>query len=66
MVEGQDTPETKIITLRMNYFRQVLPLNEQVQTSSIFCLFELILYVTVNSNGHVGTEPPFNGTFTQH
>ena len=30
------------------------------------CLFELMLYVPVNSNGHVGTLPPFYGTFTQH
>ena len=29
-------------------------------------LFELTLYVPVNSNSHVGTLPPFNGTFTQH
>ena len=32
----------------------------------IVCLFELKLYVPVNSNGHVGTLPPFYGTFTQH
>ena len=30
------------------------------------CLFDLMLYVPVNSNGHVGTTPPFYGTFTQH
>ena len=29
-------------------------------------LFELMLYVPVNSNGHVGMLPPFYGTFTQH
>ena len=29
-------------------------------------LFELMLYVPVNSNGHVGKLPPFYGTFTQH
>ena len=29
-------------------------------------LFELMFYVPVNSNGHVGTLPPFYGTFTQH
>ena len=36
---------------------------------SMFCLFDvfdLMLYVPVNSNGHVGTLPPFYGTFTQH
>ena len=27
-----------------------------------FCLFELVLYVPVNSNGHAGTLPPFHGT----
>ena len=35
----------------------------------IFCLFvmsELMLYVPVNSNGHVGMLPPFYGTSTQH
>ena len=26
------------------------------------CLFELMLYVPVNSNGHAGTLPPFYGT----
>ena len=30
------------------------------------CLFELIFDVPFNSNGHVGTLPPFYGTFTQH
>ena len=30
------------------------------------CLFELILYVPVNSYGHVGMLPPFYRTFTQH
>ena len=29
-------------------------------------LFELMLYIPVNSNGHVGMLPPFYGTFTQH
>ena len=29
-------------------------------------LFELLLYVPVNSNGQVGTFPPFYGTFTQN
>ena len=28
------------------------------------CLAELMLYVPVNSNGHVGTVLPFYGTFT--
>ena len=26
---------------------------------NIVCLFELMLYIPVNSNGHVGTSPPF-------
>ena len=30
------------------------------------CLFELMLYVPVNSQGHVGTLPPLYGTFTQN
>ena len=30
------------------------------------CVFELMVNVPVNSNGHVGTLPPFYGTFTQH
>ena len=30
------------------------------------CLFELVLYVLVNIQGHVGTLPPFYGTFTQN
>ena len=29
-------------------------------------LFELMLNHPVNSYGHVGTLPPFNGTFTQN
>ena len=29
-------------------------------------LFELMLYVPVNSNGNVGTLPPFYGTFIPH
>ena len=29
-------------------------------------LFELMLYVPVNSQGHVGTLPPLYGTFTQN
>ena len=29
-------------------------------------LFELMLYFPVNSKGHVGTLPPFYGTFTQN
>ena len=29
-------------------------------------LFELMLCVPVNSNGHVAKLPPFNGNFTQH
>ena len=30
---------------------------------NIFCLFELMLYVPVNSNGHVGMLSPFYGTY---
>ena len=30
------------------------------------CLFELMLYVPVNRSGHIGTLPPFYGTFTHH
>ena len=30
------------------------------------CLFELMLYVPVNSSGHVGTLPPLYGTFTHN
>ena len=29
-------------------------------------LFELMLYVPVNSYGHVGTLSPFYGTFSQN
>ena len=29
-------------------------------------LFEFMLYIQVNSYGHVGTLPPFNGTFSQY
>ena len=29
-------------------------------------LFEFMLYIQVNSYGHVGTLPPFNGTYSQH
>ena len=40
---------------------------ESEQLSSLFaCLFELMLYVQVNSKGHIGTLPPFYGTFTHH
>ena len=31
-----------------------------------FCLFELMLYVPVNSYGHVGMLHPFYGTFNQN
>ena len=30
------------------------------------CLFELMLSVPVNSYGHVGTLPPYYGTYTQN
>ena len=32
----------------------------------IVCSFELMFYVPVKNNGHVGAVPPFYGTFTQH
>ena len=38
---------------------------EGMCSNDVCCLIELILYVPVNSNGHVGTLSPFNGTFTQ-
>ena len=31
----------------------------------VLCVFELLLYVPVNSNGHARMLPPFNGTFTR-
>ena len=34
--------------------------------SHMFVLFELVLYVPVNSQGHVGTLPPLYGTLTQN
>ena len=40
---------------------------KQISDTLFDCvLFELMLYVPVKSNGHVGTLPPFYGTFTQH
>ena len=33
--------------------------------SLFVCLFELMLNISVNSNGHVGTFPPSYGTFTK-
>ena len=30
------------------------------------CLFELMLYIPVNSHGHVGMLPPLYGTCTQN
>ena len=35
------------------------------QAGCVVCLFELMLCVPVNSQGHVGTLPPFFGTLTQ-
>ena len=40
--------------------------NVYLQNMMLFCLFELMLKVPVNSYGHVGTLRPFYGTFTQH
>ena len=37
-----------------------------VRHNNCDCLFELMLYVPVNSKGHFGMLPPFYGTFTQH
>ena len=39
-----------------------------VDSSSKFLvgLFELMLYIPVNSHGHVGTLPPFYGAFTRN
>ena len=34
----------------------------QLVESHFVCLFENMLYVPINSNGHVGTLPPFYGT----
>ena len=41
-------------------------INLEIDWLVVLILFELMLYVSVNSNGHVGTLPPFYGTFTQH
>ena len=38
----------------------------QYRRGYFVCLFELMFYVAVNSKGHVGTLPPFYGTFIQH
>ena len=40
--------------------------NDLVQIFFCLNLFELVLYVPVNSQGHVGTLPPHYGTFTQN
>ena len=37
-----------------------------VQASTFVCLFELMLYVPVNSKGHVRMLPPLYGTLTQN
>ena len=42
------------------------PIHENSNKSDFDCLFDLLFYVPVNSCGHVGTFPPFYGTFTQH
>ena len=36
------------------------------RSRQFFVLFELTLYVPVNSSGHVWTLPPLYGTFTQN
>ena len=37
-----------------------------LHTVKLCVYFELMLNVTVNIKGHVGTLPPFYGTFTQN
>ena len=39
---------------------------QEAERHSSNCLFELMLYATENSYGHVGTLSPFYGTFTQN
>ena len=51
-------PSNQIISVLISWYLK--------HRSSFVCSFELILYVPVNSNGHVGTLPPSYGTFTQH
>ena len=34
----------------------------QLVESNFVCLFEYMLYVPINSNGHIETMPPFYGT----
>ena len=41
-------------------------MQDVIKCVCFFCLFDLMLYVPVNGNGHVGTLPPFYGTFTQN
>ena len=40
------------------------PIQSQRIYKKNFCLFGLMYSVPVNSYGHVGTLPPFHGTFT--
>ena len=49
-----------------NFYSRKHENNMKLELKRIHCLFELMLYVPVNSNCHVGTSPPFYGTFTQH
>ena len=53
------TPETPL------YFG-LSHINRLVRVFAIFDLFEMMLYVPVNSNGHVGTLPPLYGTLGCH
>ena len=53
--------------MNIKIFRNLHHLYVYLPDNRIFvCLFELMLYVPVNSQGHVGTLPPLYGTFTQN
>ena len=43
-----------------------IDVNSHLKILLCSCLLELMLYVPVNSNGHVRLLPPFYLTFTQH
>ena len=40
-----------------------LTIRQSTNNLFVCCLFGLMLYVPVNSNGDIGTLPPFHGTF---
>ena len=52
-----------IITNCITFFPEEKALFKFHVFMSFVCLFDLMLSVPVNSNGHVGTLPPFNGTY---